>query len=178
MFSVFILFSALKDTLPLSSICCFKVSYKSDKPSPCSAENGIIVSKPKELLSVKPTRPFDPSHLFTKTKVGLFVLIKYLENVFSVGKTPTLPSITKIIKSASLTAISVCSFISLSVSPFKESSIPAVSTSMNSRSRKDTCPYFLSLVTPGWSLTIAFPGPTKRLNKVDFPTFGLPTNTI
>ena len=67
MFSVFKLFSVLKNTLPLSSICCFKASYKSDKPSPCSAENGIMVSKPKELLSVKPTRPFDPSHLFTKT---------------------------------------------------------------------------------------------------------------
>ena len=81
-------------------------------------------------------------------------------------------------KTQTLLASKVCVLLSSLVFALKESSIPAVSTRVNLRSTKDPWPYFLSLVTPGWLLTIALSDLTKRLNKVDFPTLGLPTNTI
>ena len=89
------------------SIFPFRQSYKSDKPSPCSAEKGITSSKPSETLSLKPSPPLVPSLLLTKIIVGLSAFIKLLAYIFSTGKTPTLPSITKITMSESSRAIKV-----------------------------------------------------------------------
>ena len=87
--------------LSIKGILSFNSSYRSDKPSPCSAEKGTLTSKPNEELSVRPNIPPEPSHLFTSIMTGLLLILSFFENVFSAGSTPALPSITNITKSDS-----------------------------------------------------------------------------
>ena len=138
----------------------------------------MTLLKPSDPLSLKPISPLEPSLLFSKTITFLLSFIKFLAKDFSTGSTPTLASMTNIIKSDSSMANSVWSLISVSVLPVRVSSIPAVSIKIKFKSTRVAFPYFLSLVTPGRLLTIALFELTKRLNKVDFPTLGLPTKAI
>ena len=96
-------------------------------------------------------------------------------NTSSVGVTPTLASIIN--KHAS--AISTARSVKRRMRPCRLSSVtssrPAVSIIVNLRCPSRAAPSRRSLVTPGWLSTKASFRPTRRLNKVDLPTFGRPT---
>src|SRR5690242_20241575 len=53
--------------------------------------------------------------------------------------------------------------------------MPPVSTTVNATPRQSESARIRSLVVPGMSEVTALRSPTRRLNNVDFPTFGLPT---
>ena len=106
--------------------------------------------------------------------IGMFCVLSQLAKCESVGVTPARPSISKSTTSASPTACSVCWRMRLSMLSPMISSRPAVSKMLNFRSEITPSPSRRSRVTPGVSSTIANRLPTKRLNSVDFPTFGRP----
>src|SRR3954469_4412880 len=93
----------------------------------------------------------------------------------SIGVRPARASIRNATASALSIASSVCATIRLVSEPGAASSKPAVATTVKERSPRRACPSRRSRVTPGRSSTSASRLPTKRLNRVDLPTFGRPT---
>ena len=116
-----------------------------------------------------------PSPLLAARKTWAFFLRRISANTSSVAVTPARASIINKQASAMPTARSV----KRRIRPCKLSSVassnPAVSMTVNFKCPKRASPSRRSRVTPGWSSTKASLRPTKRLNSVDFPTFGRPT---
>ncbi len=131
------------------------------------------------------------SALFTASTTGLRDRRSMSAISASIAVTPPFTSVIITITSASSMARVACSrtssinsadptargstfFLFLRIFSRPMSS-PPVSTRVNSVSIQDASAYRRSLVVPGMSSTIASRSPTTRLNRVDFPTFGLPT---
>ena len=81
------------------------------------------------------------------------------------------------VMSASLIARNDCCAISISM-PISSPLIPPVSITTKRRSNISPQPYFRSLVRPEKLAPKASRLRVRRLNKVDFPTLGLPTKAI
>src|SRR5208283_1216456 len=108
------------------------------------------------------------------TRIGLPARRMAAAKCRSVPVIPARASMRNRIASQSVSAVSVWARMrpaSVSGSP---SSSPAVSTTVKARSYRRASPSRRSRVTPGWSSTSASFLPTRRLNKVDLPTFGRP----
>src|SRR5262245_48203675 len=144
-------------------------------PSPCSAEIGIGAPRPRRKASLRPASAALLSHLLATSRIGVLVLRRRLAKCWSSGVTPARASISSSATSAWRIASSVCSRIRPSSDWSNTSSRPAVSTTVKSRSPRWPAPNRRSRVTPGWSSTSASFLPTRRLNRVDLPTFGRPT---
>src|SRR5690242_17709623 len=88
---------------------------------------------------------------------------------------PVVTSHMKISTFASSMAIFTCFLISLSNTSSELATNPPVSTTLKVFPFQSATPYCRSRVTPLSSSTIAFRCSSRRLNRVDFPTFGRPT---
>ena len=92
--------------------------------------------------------------------------------------TPTCASVVNTTISAISNAASTCASIAGCMVLCASSPIPPVSTNTTWLSPNEQVVSRRSTVTPGLSPTMALRLPSKRLNKVDFPTFGRPTIAI
>ena len=133
-----------------------------------SALTEWIIASSSNILSI----------LFTTTKVlHTASLRNHFAKCSSTAVTPSCASIKNNIK----LDLQIASFVKNNISSSNDidvSSNPAVSTILNDRSDNEPIDSRKSRVVPGLSFTIATRLPTKRLNKRDLPTFGLPTNVI
>ena len=115
------------------------------------------------------------STLFTTRITGLWLRLNISATFASESTSPCLTSVIKIITSAVSMAICACSLICERIISLLSGSMPPVSIIVNLWSSQSISACILSLVTPGVSFTMEIFFPAKALNKVDFPTFGLPT---
>src|SRR3974390_3419126 len=119
-----------------------------------------------------------PSILLAISTVGLPDLRTSSAKARSACTGSARASIMKKIASACAMAVSVCARMRPARLSRAESSKPAVSITVNSRSPSLPSPSRRSRVTPGRLSTRATPRPTSRLNSVDLPTLGRPMMAI
>ena len=106
----------------------------------------------------------------------IYLIRELVQNIYSEDLYEFyLTSSRNTITSDSTMAISTCSFTALTITSCDFGIYPPVSTSRNSWPHQSASAKLRSLVTPGLSSTIACLRPIIRLNRVDLPTFGLPT---
>ena len=115
------------------------------------------------------------SALFATRITGNFARRKIWATSISHPVTPLLISHRNNTKSASSVAMITCFLISSSNISSEFTTQPPVSTTENSLPFQSHLPYWRSRVVPASLLTIAWRVFVRRLNKVDFPTFGRPT---
>ena len=122
-----------------------------------------------------PPRRRCPSILLAISTAGLPDLRTSSAKTRSTPVGPARASIMKKMASACPIAVSVCARMRPVRLSGADSSRPAVSITVKSRSPSRPSPSRRSRVTPGRSSTSATRRPTSRLNSVDLPTLGRPT---
>ncbi len=115
------------------------------------------------------------STLLATTSTGFFDLRRICATYWSRSVIPLITSTTNMMTSASSIAMLTCLLISSSKMSSELTTQPPVSTTENSFPHHSHSPYWRSRVVPDSSLTIARRLSVRRLNSVDFPTFGRPT---
>ena len=119
--------------------------------------------------------PPRPSHLLATSISGVARLRRKPANCSSSGVTPARASISSRATSASAAARSVWARMRPRSEVGAAVSKPAVSHTRKRRGPRRPTPSRRSRVTPGSASTMAARRPTRRLNRVDFPTLGRPT---
>ena len=151
------------------------ISINDSQPMPCTAAMACGSPQPRRWNSAPTTPGSRPSALLTARNSGLPARSSRRATYWSSVVSPARPSTTRMTRSASDTARSVCSRIRVSTPALGVAITPPVSTTMQGTGPTRPYPYWRSRVTPGTSATMASRVLVSVLKSVDLPTLGRPT---